>query len=176
MSKSDDNARPEFLDLSYDMFLSSIDGEESESTRFNRWIEEVEKEGLYAFETIRMQAQYPEVNVKRTDGTAFKLLNFSGERIKYFHPFLVLPISLLPCFAFTACGTNCSAAACCACCSAIQAYSIASFILGLRIPLVFLALLFTLLAPLLPPSLLASNLSTSPSNLSKLDVRKAVFS
>ncbi len=78
MTESDNPKRPEFLDLSYDMFLSSIEGEEPEAIRFNRWIEDVEKEGLFAFESIRMQAQYPEVNVQRTDGSPFTLLNFSA--------------------------------------------------------------------------------------------------
>jgi 7-keto-8-aminopelargonate synthetase-like enzyme len=70
--------RPEFLDYTYDMFLSSIDGEQSEAVRFSQWVDEVEKAGLYPFEAPRLEAQYPLVHAQRTDGTPLELLNFSS--------------------------------------------------------------------------------------------------
>lgn len=70
--------RPEYLDYSYDMFLSSIDGEQSEAVRFSEWIDMVEKDGRYPFEAARQQAQYPEVRARRTDGTEVEVLNFSS--------------------------------------------------------------------------------------------------
>lgn len=70
--------RPEYLDYSYDMFLSSIDGEQSEAVRFSEWIDMVERDGRYPFEAARLQAQYPNVRARRTDGSEVELLNFSS--------------------------------------------------------------------------------------------------
>jgi glycine C-acetyltransferase len=72
------DARPEYLDYTYDMFLSSIDGEQSETVRFSAWVDAVEKDGLYPFEAPRLEAQYPRVRARRTDGTPLELLNFSS--------------------------------------------------------------------------------------------------
>jgi 7-keto-8-aminopelargonate synthetase-like enzyme len=60
------------------MFLSSIDGEQSEAARFSAWVDAVEKDGLYPFEAPRLEAQRPLVHARRTDGTALELLNFSS--------------------------------------------------------------------------------------------------
>lgn len=68
----------EYLDYTYDMFLSSIDGEQSEAVRFSAWVDAVEKDQLYAFEAAREGAQRAEVDVRRTDGTALRLLNLSS--------------------------------------------------------------------------------------------------
>jgi glycine C-acetyltransferase len=73
-----DKARPEYLEYTYDMFLSSIDGEQSEAVRFTEWVDAVERDGLYPFEAPRMEAQYPMVHAERTDGTPLHLLNFSS--------------------------------------------------------------------------------------------------
>ena len=70
--------RPEYLDYSYDMFLSSIDGEQSEAIRFSDWIDKVEADGRYPFEAARLGAQRPATRVRRTDGTEVDLLNFSS--------------------------------------------------------------------------------------------------
>ena len=71
-------ARPAYLDYTYDMFLSSIDGEQSEAIRFSEWVDAVEKAGLYPFEAARLEAQYPRLRAQRTDGTPLDLLNFSS--------------------------------------------------------------------------------------------------
>ena len=68
----------DYLDYSYDMFLSSIDGELSEATRFADWVRAVEQDGRYAFETARLEAQHPSVSVARTTGERMQLLNFSS--------------------------------------------------------------------------------------------------
>ena len=70
--------RPEYLDYSYDMFLSSIDGEQSEAVRFSEWIDMVEQDGRYPFEAARLSAQYPKVRARRTDGREVEILNFSS--------------------------------------------------------------------------------------------------
>lgn len=74
----DRSDRPEYLDYTYDMFLSSIDGEQSEAVRFASWVADVERDGLYPFEAPRLEAQYPRVRAERTDGTPLYLLNFSS--------------------------------------------------------------------------------------------------
>jgi glycine C-acetyltransferase len=80
MTSGNDEARsrPEYLDYSYDMFLSSIDGEQSEATRFSEWIDKVEQDGRYPFEAARLGAQHPRVWARRTDGREVELLNFSS--------------------------------------------------------------------------------------------------
>jgi glycine C-acetyltransferase len=70
--------RPDYLDYTYDMFLTSIDGEQSEAVRFAAWVDAVEKDGLYPFEAPRLEAQYPRVRAQRADGTPLHLLNFSS--------------------------------------------------------------------------------------------------
>ncbi len=70
--------RPEYLDYSYDMFLSSIDGEQSEAVRFSEWIDKVEDDGRYPFEAARLGAQHPNVVARRTDGSEVEVLNFSS--------------------------------------------------------------------------------------------------
>ncbi|MEO6419486.1 MAG: aminotransferase class I/II-fold pyridoxal phosphate-dependent enzyme [Polyangiaceae bacterium] len=73
-----DANEPEYLDYTYDMFLSSIDGEQSEVTRFSAWIDAVEHDERYAFEAPRMGAQRAMVDATRTDGTPLRLLNLSS--------------------------------------------------------------------------------------------------
>ncbi len=73
-----DANEPEYLDYTYDMFLSSIDGEQSEVTRFSAWIDSVEHDERYAFEAPRLGAQRAMVEAVRTDGTPLWLLNLSS--------------------------------------------------------------------------------------------------
>jgi len=70
--------RPEYYDYTYDMFIASIDGEQSEAVRFSEWIDAAQRDGVYAFEAPRLEAQKTEVDVRRDDGTALRLLNFSS--------------------------------------------------------------------------------------------------
>ncbi len=72
------DSRPDYLDYSYDMFLSSIDGEQSEAIRFSEWVDMVERDGKYPFEAARLHAQRPEVLARRTNGTVARVLNFSS--------------------------------------------------------------------------------------------------
>src|SRR4051794_30664135 len=69
---------PDYLDYTYDMFLSSIDGEQSETTRFSEWIDAVERDNLYSFEAPRLGAQRPEADAVRTQGQELRLLNLSS--------------------------------------------------------------------------------------------------
>lgn len=70
--------RPEYLNYTYDMFLSSLEGEQSEAVRFTSWVDAAVKDGLYPFEVARLEAQYPRVHAERADGTPLDLLNFSS--------------------------------------------------------------------------------------------------
>ncbi len=70
--------RPEYYDYTYDMFIASIDGEQSEAARFSEWIDAAEHDGVYAFEVPRLGGQTPLVRARRSDGTELELLNFSS--------------------------------------------------------------------------------------------------
>jgi glycine C-acetyltransferase len=70
--------RPEYYDYTYDMFITSVEGEESEIIRFSKWIDAAAKDGVYTYEAPRLEAQKTEVNARRVDGTPLKLLNFSS--------------------------------------------------------------------------------------------------
>ena len=69
-------ARPDYYDYTYDMFIASIDGEQSEAVRFSEWIDAADRDGVYAFEAPRLEAQKTEVRARRADGTRLHLLNF----------------------------------------------------------------------------------------------------
>ena len=69
---------PDYLDFTYDMFITSVEGEESEILRFSKWIDAIESDGLNSFEVPRQEAQKTEVRVRRHDGTDLTLLNFSS--------------------------------------------------------------------------------------------------
>ncbi|MCC6749674.1 MAG: pyridoxal phosphate-dependent aminotransferase family protein [Deltaproteobacteria bacterium] len=68
----------DIYEYTYDMFLSSIEGEQSEATRFSEWMDAVEADGRYAFEALRQGAQRPEVEVVRTSGLALRLVNLAS--------------------------------------------------------------------------------------------------
>ncbi|MDB4960395.1 MAG: Glycine C-acetyltransferase [Myxococcales bacterium] len=70
--------RPEYYDYTYDMFIASIDGEQSEASRFSDWIDAAERDGVYAFEAPRLEGQKTMVHARRNDGTPLHLLNFSS--------------------------------------------------------------------------------------------------
>ncbi|MBV9330100.1 MAG: aminotransferase class I/II-fold pyridoxal phosphate-dependent enzyme [Alphaproteobacteria bacterium] len=75
---SSQNARPDYFDYTYDMFITSVDGEESEIIRFSKWIDAASRDGVYTYEAPRLEAQKTEVLARRADGTPLKLLNFSS--------------------------------------------------------------------------------------------------
>jgi 8-amino-7-oxononanoate synthase len=70
--------KPDYYDYTYDMFIASIDGEQSEASRFSEWIDAASRDGVYAFEAPRLGAQRTQVRARRADGTALDLLNFSS--------------------------------------------------------------------------------------------------
>jgi glycine C-acetyltransferase len=70
--------KPDYYDYTYDMFIASIDGEQSEAVRFSEWMDAAEKDNVYAFEARRLEAQKPEVRARRATGTPLELLNFSS--------------------------------------------------------------------------------------------------
>lgn len=70
--------RPDYYDYTYDMFLASMDGEQSEAVRFSEWIDAARRDGVYAFEVPRLGAQRPVVRARRGDGRELELLNFSS--------------------------------------------------------------------------------------------------
>jgi glycine C-acetyltransferase len=67
----------DYLDVTYDMFMSSLTDEAAESTRFGAWVREVEADGAFGFEARHTGAQRPEVDVVRTDGEPLRMLNLS---------------------------------------------------------------------------------------------------
>jgi glycine C-acetyltransferase len=70
--------RPDYYDYTYDMFIASIDGEQSEAARFSEWIDAAEKDGVYSFEAPRLGGQTPLVRARRANGAEVELLNFSS--------------------------------------------------------------------------------------------------
>ncbi len=70
--------RPDYYEYTYDMFIASIDGEQSEAARFSQWIDSAQRDGVYAFESPRLEGQKTEVDARRADGTKLRLLNFSS--------------------------------------------------------------------------------------------------
>src|ERR1043166_1689717 len=78
MSSDPKKPRPDYYDFTYDMFITSIDGEESEISRFSKWIDAATADGVYSYEVPRLEAQKTEVRARRHDGTDLKLLNFSS--------------------------------------------------------------------------------------------------
>jgi 7-keto-8-aminopelargonate synthetase-like enzyme len=70
--------RPDYYDYTYDMFIASIDGEQSEAARFSEWIDDATRDGVYAFEAPRLGGQTPLVRARRPDGSQLELLNFSS--------------------------------------------------------------------------------------------------
>lgn len=72
------SSRPDYYDYTYDMFIASIDGEQSEADRFSDWIDAAQRDGVYAFETTRLEGQKTEVKAQRADGTPLQLLNFAS--------------------------------------------------------------------------------------------------
>jgi glycine C-acetyltransferase len=70
--------QPDYHDLTYDMFVSSIEGEESEVVRFSNAINAAIADGVYAYEVPRLEAQGTEVKAERPDGLQLNLLNFAS--------------------------------------------------------------------------------------------------
>lgn len=66
------------LDVTYDMFMSSLTDEAAESPRFGAWVRAVEADRLFAFEARHTGAQRPEVSLERVDGEALQVLNLSA--------------------------------------------------------------------------------------------------
>ena len=69
--------RPEYYDYTYDMFIASIDNEQSEAVRFSEWIDDARRDGVYAFELPRLSGQTPLVRARRAN-EAIEVLNFSS--------------------------------------------------------------------------------------------------
>jgi 7-keto-8-aminopelargonate synthetase-like enzyme len=70
--------RPNYYEFTYDMFIASVDGEESEISRFSDTIDSAIFDGVYAYEVPRLEAQRTEVKAQRPDGLRLNLLNFSS--------------------------------------------------------------------------------------------------
>ncbi|MCP4688123.1 MAG: aminotransferase class I/II-fold pyridoxal phosphate-dependent enzyme [Desulfobacterales bacterium] len=70
--------KPDYLDATYDMFISSISGERSESVRFHEWVKDVEEDDAFAFEALRLGAQTTEVEMRRTTGSMMRVINMSS--------------------------------------------------------------------------------------------------
>lgn len=71
-------ARKEYLDATYDMFIGSVAGERTEYSRFLEWVKEVEGDDAFPFETCRTGAQRPHVSMRRTGGEQLEVINMSS--------------------------------------------------------------------------------------------------
>lgn len=69
---------PEYYDYTYDMFIASIDGEQSEAARFSEWLDAAIADNVYSFELPRLSGQTPLVRARKSDGRELELLNFSS--------------------------------------------------------------------------------------------------
>jgi len=69
---------PAYADRTYDMFMHSLACEHVESEHFFQWLEAVELDGAYSFETARQCAQDTEVALSRSNGEELTCLNFSA--------------------------------------------------------------------------------------------------
>jgi 7-keto-8-aminopelargonate synthetase-like enzyme len=70
--------RPDYYDFTFDMFLTSAEGEKPESVRFSEWIAAASRDGVYSFEARHLHGQATEVDVRRPDGTLLHVLNFAS--------------------------------------------------------------------------------------------------
>jgi len=70
--------RPEYLDITYDMFMTSIKGEDAASARFSHWVREVEKDNAFGFEAVRNGPQTPRLSLVRTTGESLDVINMSS--------------------------------------------------------------------------------------------------
>ena len=68
----------DYRDFTFDMFIGSVDGEESEAVRFSRWVDAGNRDRVNSFEAVRLGAQRPELDVRRADGVGLHFLNFSS--------------------------------------------------------------------------------------------------
>lgn len=71
-------SRPDYRDFTYDMFITSAEGEESEVVRFANTVNAAIADGVYAYEVPRLEAQRSEVRAERPDGLQLNLLNFAS--------------------------------------------------------------------------------------------------
>lgn len=69
---------PDYYDYTYDMFLASMDNDQTETKLFSEWIDAAQRDGVYAFEAARQEGQRTQVRTRRGDGTELSLLNFSS--------------------------------------------------------------------------------------------------
>jgi len=71
-------SRPDYREFTYDMFITSAEGEESEVVRFANTVNAAIADGVYAYEVPRLEAQRTEVKAERPDGLRLNLLNFAS--------------------------------------------------------------------------------------------------
>lgn len=69
---------PQYLEATYDMFIQGTGTHHAEVDSFNQWVEEANRERIYAFEAPRLQGQKTEIEVQRSTGEILNLLNFSS--------------------------------------------------------------------------------------------------
>jgi 7-keto-8-aminopelargonate synthetase-like enzyme len=77
-TSSSESARPNYRDFTFDMFVTSVEGEESEIIRFSNVVKAAIDDGVYAYEVPRLEAQRTEVRAERPDGLKLDLLNFAS--------------------------------------------------------------------------------------------------
>jgi glycine C-acetyltransferase len=74
----DETSEPDYRDFTFDMFIGSVEGEESEAVRFSKWIDAGNRDRVNSFEAARLGAQRTELDARRADGVDLRFLNFSS--------------------------------------------------------------------------------------------------
>lgn len=75
---TDEKPALDYRDFTFDMFMASAEGEESEAVRFSQWIDAGNRDRVNSFEAARLGAQRTELDVRRADGVGLHFLNFSS--------------------------------------------------------------------------------------------------
>jgi len=74
--------RPDYYDFTYDMFMTSISGEESEISRFSKWIDAAKADGVYTFGMDGSAISFPAVPMGEARLRLFTTSEHSEEHIR----------------------------------------------------------------------------------------------
>ncbi len=69
---------PPYTDYTFDMFLNSMGKDHAEVTQFNEWRRQVLAADMYTFQIPHLNAQRPDVSVRRVSGEQLDLISFAN--------------------------------------------------------------------------------------------------
>lgn len=70
--------RENYRDYTYDMFMTNMSAEPEEIDLFGNWVDILQQEKLYSFESARDSAQKTEIDLERDSGERLHLINMSS--------------------------------------------------------------------------------------------------